>query len=65
MIFAIFQVHEKVLDDLRWNEEADVLEHGNRLEGHADDAPTLDHGAAAVARVDGGIGLYREVAFQA
>src|SRR5688572_19354589 len=43
------------------DEEAGVLEAGNSLESDSDDFVILDHGAAAVTGVDGGIGLGGEV----
>jgi len=50
-----------MLHELRRNEEARVLEARNALERHPHHLVILDDRTAAVARIDGGIGLNRQV----
>ena len=59
-VSAILDVLEKMLNHRRWNEEAGVLQAGHALEGDPDDQILLHHRPAAVAGIDGGVGLHGE-----
>ena len=61
VVAAVLEVREEVPDDRDGDEEAHVVGAREALEGDAHHPAVLDHRAAAVARVDGGVGLHDEV----
>ena len=57
VIMLVLDILQKVLNDRRGDEKAGIFQARHSLESDADHAIVLNDRTAAVARIDGGIGL--------
>ena len=65
VVLPVEQVPQEVVHHRDGDEEAHVVEAGVALEGHPHHPAVLHHGAAAVAGIDGGVGLHHQVRIDA